>query len=159
MAEHPKPNLELLYSQLVSIYSKKESSQHDWSEPLSKAQFNYAAKDAIMSYQLGMAIVFPSLELIRGKCDTVNEPLLLNYQDKCIETDVEDAASQDNPIGRLQEFAQRHGLCLPSYEFTGANGQFGCTCTLKGFDVIGKGRSKKEAKANSAKEMLKIFDL
>jgi len=65
-----KPNLVNLYSLFVGQQHFKDKSQSicDWSLPLvEKKKIEYAARDAIMSYQLFQYMMTPSLNLIKTK--------------------------------------------------------------------------------------------
>ena len=66
-------------------------------------------------------------------------------------------ASSDNPIGRLNEYATRHGLkVIDQYEQDGPahNRTFICTMKMGEHTGIGNGKTKKEAKANAATDLL-----
>ena len=69
-----KPNLVNLYSLFVGQQHFKDKSQSicDWSLPLvEKKKIEYAARDAIMSYQVFKYMMTPSLNLIKSKTDTI----------------------------------------------------------------------------------------
>ena len=66
-------------------------------------------------------------------------------------------ASSDNPVGRLNEYATRHGLkVIDEYEQTGPshNRTFICTMKMGEYTGNGEGKTKKEAKANAATDLL-----
>ena len=66
-------------------------------------------------------------------------------------------ASSDNPIGRLNEYATRHGLkVIDQYEQDGPahNRTFICIMEMGEHTGNGNGKTKKEAKANAATDLL-----
>ena len=66
-------------------------------------------------------------------------------------------ASSDNPIGRLNDYATRLGLKVTDeYEQTGPphNRTFICTMKMGEYAGNGEGKTKKEAKANAATDLL-----
>ncbi len=71
-----KPNLVNLYSLFVGQQHFKDKSQSicDWSLPLvEKKKIEYAARDAIMSYQVFQYMMTPSLNLIKTKSESILE--------------------------------------------------------------------------------------
>ena len=68
-----KPNLVNLYSLFVGQQHFKDKSQSvcDWSLPIvERKKIDYAARDAIMSYQLFKSMMTPSLNLIKSKAES-----------------------------------------------------------------------------------------
>lgn len=59
-----------------------------------------------------------------------------------------------NPIGTLQELCQKQRISLPRYEFEATSEGFRCTTQAMGLKGTGVGISKKEAKAEAARELL-----
>lgn len=151
------PNLESLYNRVFGEHVKKGSSICDWSQDLTEEQLSYAAKDAIMSFQLGDAILRPSFEFINKSVLKKSSRLEINFvNDNGKKGEIKDP-TRINYIGRLNELGQKKSLELPKYEQVDRPLDNNCTfqfkCSFSGFEAIGSGHSKKEAKQNSAKEV------
>ena len=165
MANHPKPNLEQLYNQFIGGHVKKTDSVHDWSKELTDEQISYAARDAIMSYQLGMNMMKPTLETIvkvihattSNKLDinVANDDLLPKKIEKSIDPHV-------NYVGRLNEYAQRIKVDLPKYIVATDNSKhpirFNATCKLLDKETVATGLNKQEAKMLCSKLMLELIN-
>lgn len=165
MANHPKPNLEHLYNQFIGGHVKKTDSVHDWSKELTDEQISYAARDAIMSYQLGMRIMKPTLDTIvkviqvtssnKLKINIGNDDLLPKKIEKSNDPHI-------NYVGRLNEYAQWTKITLPKYDMMSDKSshpiKFNVTCHLLDKETSATGLSKQEAKTISAKLMLELLN-
>ena len=80
-----KPNLANLYSLFVGKQHYKDKSQSicNWSLPLDNSKkIKYAARDAIMSYQLFYSMLKPTLENIKSKTNNVLEINIDNIEEE-----------------------------------------------------------------------------
>ena len=80
-----KPNLANLYSLFVGKQHYKDKSQSicNWSLPLdNQKKIKYAARDAIMSYQLFYSMLKPTLENIKSKTNNVLEINIDNIEEE-----------------------------------------------------------------------------
>jgi hypothetical protein len=158
---HPTPNLELLYNQLIGGHVKKTDSVHDWTKELTDEQISYAAKDAIMSYQLGISILNPSLSNIKDLINK-NKSDKLDFvigNDNIKPTKIERSLdTKINYIGKLNEYAQQLKLNSPEYASVADNTKhpikFTVICTFNDKKTDATGLSKQEAKSIAAKLML-----
>lgn len=152
MATHPRPSLENLYNQFVGGYIKKSNSVHDWTLELTDEQLNYSARDAIMSYQLGLNILKPSIEYINDKA--IDDKLNLDIKNKITRLD-----NNINYIGRLQEYAQKNKYDLPIYieDKNIESKYFVFNCYFDDKNTIGKALNKKKARTESAKLMYNYY--
>jgi len=94
-----KPNLVNLYSLFVGRQHFKDKSQSvcDWSLPIVEAKkINYAARDAIMSYQLFQSMIKPSLELIKCKSESRLELNVPQFTE--LRIDVGNSVNEDVPL-------------------------------------------------------------
>uniref|UniRef100_A0A1B6LAY9 DRBM domain-containing protein n=1 Tax=Graphocephala atropunctata TaxID=36148 RepID=A0A1B6LAY9_9HEMI len=72
--------------------------------------------------------------------------------------------NKSNPVGYLQEFCQRYKVAkFPDYISLPADGpdhsrEFYCKCIYDGFEVIGRGNQKKQAKTDAARKMLSTLE-
>ena len=66
--------------------------------------------------------------------------------------------SHNNPISRLNESCQRCQVDL-NFQYTTSSkpGQFACEVECSGLKVVGHASNKKEAKTNSATELIKLI--
>ena len=156
LARVSKPNLEFLYNKMFGEYIKKGSSICDWSKDLGTEQLSYAARDAIMSYQLAETMLKPSIELI-SKTVSNNEygsKLGIKLVNAALSDD-DEIFTKVNYIGRLNEFAQKKIWPLPIYDDfdrpLDTNFAFKFRCTFNEQTSFGCGHSKKEAKQEAAK--------
>ena len=158
MAKFANPNLENMYQKLVGLYVKKTSSICDWALELDEEKLTYAAGDALMSYQLGMAILEPSIKfLIEKKKDASNNLLKLNFVNMN-EKKVDDCL-QRNYIGIINEYAQKNNKPFAVFhEEVVENQKFKCECQFLNYKASGIGGSKKEAKQNACMAMWKILN-
>lgn len=160
IAEHPKPNLELLYNQIIGGNVKKTDNMHDWTKDLTNEQISYAAKDAMMSYQLGISILNPSIlmikELTNNKHDKLNF-VIGNNDNQPIKIEKSESI-QINYIGRLNEYCQQSKIKSPDYISESDNSKhpikFIVTCNFLDKKTIGNGLNKQDAKNLAAKLML-----
>jgi len=183
MVGHPKPNLEFLYNQFVGGHVKKTSSVHDWTKELTDEQISYAARDAIMSYQVGMSMINPTLLHIKKivETDISNKLQIKIMNGDSNENDSNERVSNENVskspfpekikkseattvnyVGRLNEIAQRNKIPLPTYEFVCDESthpkKFTSICTF-GEHILGAGGlSKRDAKSLAAKDMLDVIN-
>jgi dsRNA-specific ribonuclease len=174
VAMFPTPSLATLYNRLVGGQVTKSKSICDWSKDLTDKHLLYAAKDAVMSYRLGVMILTPSIDTLERATDDHLEAMVNgNNLDKHLEilpVEQVDKASGSNWVGELYEYYQRTNAGIISYlevidkdkkqpnifcikcVFTTSTGEY---------TENGEGASKKEAKQNSAKNILdtlKAFD-
>ena len=93
-----KPNLTNLYSLFVGKQHYKDKSQSicDWSLPLNnKKKIKYAARDAIMSYQLFDSMLKPTLDNIKSKKNHVLEITIDNIE---IEEEIEEEEKEEKDV-------------------------------------------------------------
>jgi len=162
IAGHPTPNLELLYNQLIGGHVKKTDSVHDWTKDLTDEQISYAAKDAIMSYQLGISILNPSVSNIKNVIDKHKSDKLeftIGNDDDFKVAKIQKSEDQKiNYVGRLNEYAQQFKLTSPEYSSVADTSKhpikFIITCMFEGKKTDAMGLSKQEAKNIAAKLML-----
>jgi len=170
LASHPKPNLEFLYNQFVGGHAKKTDSVHDWALELTDEQIRYAARDAIMSYQLGMAIFEPTVrridEVVKNETSSKLSINIIGVDDQDSIMESQEVRKSgiltENYVGTLQEYSQQNRITLPVYEVVNIDESvhpkvFTTSCKFDGSETFGSGKSKREAKADSAKEMLSLF--
>lgn len=158
LANINNPNLERLYNAFIGDYVKKSSSQCDWSIKLSKEQLEYAARDAIISYQLGKNIFEPCIINLKNKHKKNN--LVLNFVNEQKENTKIKTTSNINYIGELYELSQRDGIKFPIFKDISINdSKFIFQCIFRNKKSRGIGNSKKTAKQMSAKNMLNILQL
>jgi len=160
LAQIKKPNLEYLYSQFVASHKKPKTSVCNWSLDLSKKELEYAATDAIMSFQLFKAIIQPSIDhmITVNKQNTDNDIKIsfVNLQHRTNETNFV------NYIGKLNEKSQRFQIPPPKYELINEKRSdnnsitFKYSCNFNGKTTFGEGTNKKTAKNLSAKNMLDL---
>jgi dsRNA-specific ribonuclease len=165
MAKINNPNLERLYNTLIGDHVKKTSSICDWTTDLNREQLMYAARDAIMSYQLGIEILAPSLEHIintfnESSASSKLELNFINYDDNKIKNNIvndqiDNHANEVNFVGKLQEYAQKSKVPLPTYTcIEKDNKQYELVCKFLDLHISSKSvGSKKGAKHDAAKEM------
>ena len=169
MANHPNPNLEFMYNQFVGGHVKKTNSIHDWTQDLTDEQISYAARDAIMSYQVGMTVLKPTLDNIQKVVETnISNKLQIKIgnnghkEDAILSTKIEKSNNaRINYIGQLNEYLQNIKLPLPVYEFKadGSTTQkvFVVKCTCNGHVTTATGLNKRDGKNESARLMLNIL--
>ena len=152
-----KPSMEHLFKIFIGGYIKKDISICDWSKNLTDDELTYAAKDAIISYKLGIILLKPSFDMI--KKITIDENIL-NINIK-LHTNSDNKHNQNkdviniNYIGKLQEYAQKNKLDLPIYEELDSKipNNFIIQCSFSDEKIYGNGSSKKKAKYLAAKCM------
>ncbi|XP_013392191.1 RISC-loading complex subunit tarbp2-like [Lingula anatina] len=86
-----------------------------------------------------------------------------SYREVAAPTTTVDGAG-DNPVGELQELAQKRLLSPPQYEITSVRGpphdrEFVCNVKLGRITKRGTGKSKKKAKCNAAMKMMQAVDV
>jgi hypothetical protein len=165
MSKINNPNLERIYNMMIGSHVKKTKSICDWTKPLNDQQLQYAARDAIMSYQLGISILQPSIDnLISIKADKSTDSLLhINFKNNINVDDNnnnDNLKRTDNYIGILNEWAQSRNVSLPlytmiDYDRSISPTSFTIQCKVSNYIDIGKGSSKKKAKQISAMNVLK----
>lgn len=151
------PNLEFMYNTLIGDTHKKGSSICDWSKELNEEQLTYAAQDAIMSFHLTSIILEPSIKTIKNTMSekNLNSKLTINMINmENANNNLEKDTHYVNYIGKLNEYAQKKSLSLPSYielkRSLDNNYPFKIECKFKDINTYGYGNSKKEAKHRSA---------
>lgn len=172
VSKHSNPNLECLYNQFLGEgikKSNKSSGRTDWGAgELTNEQIEYAAKDAIMSYKLGLKMMEPLLQKsssIEINVENVvnTSPIISELCSKSNEifTILKPAVFESvNYVGRLNEIAQQLYVPTPDYSFITKKEhpiQFQATCHFQNNSVTSTWKnSKQEAKTESAKLMLEI---
>ena len=161
IAGHPTPNLELLYNQLIGGHVKKTDSIHDWTNDLTDEQISYAAKDAIMSYQLGTSMINPSIiniqKLVQMTMSNLLDIVIGNDDIKPAKIE-KSLNTKVNNISKLNEYAQQMKLPSPEYTLIADNSKhpikFIATCIFNDKKTDAIGLSKQEAKNIAARLML-----
>lgn len=99
------PNLSNLYSFFFQelLRPKVESSCHNWLEPLTQDNFEYAALDAYMSFQIGQRILEPMIARFKSNQVTV------------ISHNLQPDNNNENYVSRLNEIAQKFNYPYPTY--------------------------------------------
>lgn len=169
------PSLGSLYKTFVGPCNKSSNAKSkktrfkdalkDWSLPLDVNSLTYAAKDAIMSYQLYCKMMYPTLDFIR-KNYSANDHLKLKFMNVDLDENSSDEESDDekilkeNYVGLLQEFLVKRGLKHPTYVYIGKDecDKFEYECTYDKYQTYGTSNSKKGAKHSSAECMLKVLE-
>lgn len=176
------PSLGSLYETFVGPCEKSSKTKKtrfgdamkDWSLPLDMKSLNYAAKDAIMSYQLYVKMLYPTIDFIRKNYSS-NSYLKLKFMnvdpdESESESDSDDdkikrkkskkiKETKENFVGLLQEFLVKKNLEHPTYVYIGENDyEFQYECVYEKYSTIGNGSSKKEAKHRSAELMLQVLE-
>jgi hypothetical protein len=149
-----KSNLEYLYSITTGIYTKKQKSIHDWSKEMSLDQFEYAAKDAIMSKEIFERIMIPTFDILTDMSRR-KDNIKLNFKN------INQKPPDKNFVGRLNEKIQEEKFELAEYiEETVEHGKnFIIKCKLMNKETVGNAQSKKEAKQMAAQLMYNHFFL
>jgi hypothetical protein len=177
---HPNPNLESLYNQYVGGNIKKKgncSKIHDWTKKLTIEQINYAAMDAIMSYQLGMFFIDGMLiKMNQFKVDDI----LLEFDDE-LNTNVSvhivdkyhnkkshtEKKLSSNYIGQLNEICQKSRISIPKYKCIKQSGpdhkptftyEISIILNDEIFKEVASGESVKKTKMNVAKLMIEFIE-
>jgi len=169
MANISSPNLERLYNMVNGACIKKANSICDWSlisdDIFGQSSFSnkdeliYAAKDAIISYKLGIEMFKPLIDVLEEKnkklLDSTNIGInFMNFTYNEMITDIQD--QELNYIGKLNEIAQKHNINIPEYSDSKNNSIFVVECTFVDNKTIGKTTSKKAAKQLAAKKMYEL---
>ncbi len=150
MAKISKPNLENLYSHMLGKHIQKKTSICDWTQELTQDQLECAAKDAIMSYQLGKTILTPAIDAIKNSVhDAMNFEFIGDIEYKTTATD-------DNWVGQLNEIAQKRCIDMPVYISSEHLNGFKYECSFDFDCTEGIGKSKKEAKRDAAQKMIEL---
>lgn len=159
ISRHSNPNLECLYNQFLGEgikKSNKSSGKTDWGTgELTNEQIEYAAKDAIMSYKLGLKMMEPLLQ--KASSIEINVENTVNISELHFKPAV---VENINYVGRLNEMAQQLYVSTPDYSFVTKKEypvRFQATCHFQNNSVTSTWKnSKQEAKIESAKLMLEI---
>jgi hypothetical protein len=162
LGHYKSPSLENLYSDMVGRHVRKTSSICNWSGELKREQLEYAARDAMMSYQLFKVMLGPSIEWIKEKegDKTVKDKLsveIINLEENIgVSLVSEVIEKKSNYIGELNEYAQQRRLALPLYEIKEVStcpSVFQTTCYFNGKKVETQDRSKQLSKKKAAEKM------
>jgi len=160
MANFSNPSLQVLSNVVLKENITKNKSICDWSSKLNNKQIEYAAKDAIISYNLGIAMLQPSIDKLIDLNNTTNN-LLVNIVDtSCNNNNGNNYnnLAQNNFIGRLNEIAQKENKISPIYTFNVLrNNYFECICHFNNKKITQASNSKKNAKHLAAQKMLSLI--
>lgn len=128
MANYKTPNLEYMFNRFVGFYVKQKSGVSDWSQPLTESDVVYAARDAIMSYQIFKKIMEPTIDyMVKVEEECCCNVLNLDIQydtDNINNTVKEESYNTDTPVnyvGRLNELLQKHSVQSVKYTVTKVN--------------------------------------
>ncbi len=167
--------------------AKSKNSSFDWSQELTLSQIKYARNDGYMSYIVGKKILQQLCPIIQNTIkqniennitqnitktknsrstssdddnlsDNGNVSENNNYDDILIEK--MELNDNINYIGKLQEHSQKNNIPLPKYEECGvleSSGQFKYNCFYQDHSISGVGKTKKEAKRQSAYLMYNLI--
>ncbi len=153
-----QPNLLSLYSLFVGKPPcvKNTGGVRDWGTGhLTDEDLDYASWDAIMSYRVGMAMLFPHCK----KTD-VDIPRNSHFVfQELVKHETGIYPKTPNYIGLLQEYAQKLNAKLPVYIDQKVDDLFYTKCIYESHETIGHGTSKKKAKCGAAMEMCHVFKL
>ena len=163
------PNLLEIYKLLINDnhMTKSKTTSFNWSGELTLSQIKYARNDGYMSYMIGKKIlqqlcpimqniIKQNIEYNLSKTSPLNEFHRSFSDDNIHLTEKMDSSDNINYIGKLQEHSQKNNNNLPKYEDCGMNeitGQFKCMCFYQDHSLCGIGKTKKEAKKQSAQLM------
>lgn len=148
LAKFQNPNLSNLYNTFFGEKLDKGNTIADWTKELDEKSINYAAMDASASYKIFNVIIKPSIDILKSKTT-------IPYQNVQINNVQINNVSQSDYISRLNCISDARNKEKPTYEINNINSEFICTCTYDGLTATGNGKSKKEAKHNSAENMFK----
>ena len=154
MANYKKSNLEFLFQTLIGPYSKENHSFTDWSKELNSDLINYAARDAIMSYQIGKKILEPSVKLLETKTPVSITDSVLKININCEVN--RDTKENVNWIGKLNEFCQKNKLFVEYTEMVSSStnsNSFNVTCSVGNISEVGTSYKKQEAKQAAAEKV------
>jgi len=141
------PSLKTLAKCYLNLELSKSKSVCDWSKELNAKELDYAAKDAIVSYELGKCLLFD----FNQNCIVLE----LKYENKSDKKD----NSILNYIGELKEYADGNKIEQPQYIFDIKDGHFEVRCKFENQSTLGRGFNKKTAKTIAAGRMYNlIFD-
>jgi len=147
-----------MYNTIVGSNIKKDSSICNWTQRLSDDELLYAARDAVISYQLFDSIMRPAIDNISNINTKIRDRLeikFINYTENTIKP-VVSANGQQNYIGLLNEYAMKNGIKKPTYNVTTMNTKpvsFKVTCSFSNTETVGIDKNKKKAKHIAAQNM------
>lgn len=177
-----RPNLVNIYNLLFDANEKKGCSICDWSSDLSQESLDYAAKDAIISYQIGVAILDPSINYLCKNSKRIkkfeneysvefvdidnphkkNKKVII-VDDSDLSPDISDILNINGDcVSRLQMHSQKNNKKRPIYIFTKCKGheqKYKCTCKYDGKMTTGEEIGKKKSKQLAAAKMCKKVNL
>lgn len=144
---HSSPSLKTLSEDYLGIKLSKNKSVVDWSQSLSHKQLDYAATDAIVSYELGK-------HLLRFKMNSKKTLVLEKVFENGSKTptlEMTKINTNVDSISKLKEYADKFNLDEPKYTFKKhPNGSFEVVCTFKGHQTSFVASNKKIAKNGAA---------
>lgn len=156
LSQIKNPNLQNLCNLVLGANISKNESICDWANELIESEYEYAAKDAIISYQLGIKILEPTINFLNNTFNT--KFIKINYVNKNfnIIKNITTNEIYENYVNKLQEYAQQNKYDMPTYNFdqNKINGDFLVSCSFNSTITQGHGKSKKSAKQESTKNML-----
>jgi dsRNA-specific ribonuclease len=132
----------------------------DWSKSLTIEQIEYASMDAIMSYKLGSILIEGLVGSFKKFKEIIPTQQKSDQSDITLSQPLKMKLLSSNYIGDLQEIAQKKKITLPEYVFsksTETNYNFKVLCNFDLKTTCGFGMTKKDAKANAAKNMLDLL--
>ena len=187
MSKINNPSLVELYNSLFQSDIKKSKVICDWSQDLDIHQIKYAAKDSIISYNLGIKILSPSIDSIYNYFNNNTLQLVdlsnISYLPQKIPQDIHQSITQNNSqnmnyhnsslsqeklsksqlslnfVCKLNEISQKKLVKLPQYTYNYCENSeiFTCKCNFMEKTSNGTGRNKKSAKMDAAKNIYKLI--